>query len=225
VKAHRFGFGVRRPTMGSRSCHCSGPVRLRRLTLEPLEDRRMLAILMVDADAAPGGLGQAWDSAYNDLQDALTQAAALNANADGTDDIEAVWIAEGAYKPSALLETGNARSASFSLLDGVTLYGGFAGIETTLSARDWSTHVTTLSGDLGVSGDNSDNAYTVVFGDATVEAGMDGVSIIEGNADGVYDASHPEGSSGGGLCSGGTVTANGGTTAHGQTATIFMHIS
>lgn len=129
----------------------------------------MLSVLHVDAAALAGGDGLAWGSAYDDLQDAFTQAATLNTDGDTTNDVEAVWIAEGTYTPSALLESGDARSASFSLLDDVTLYGGFVGTETTLDARDWSTHVTTLSGDLGTLDDNSDNAYTVVYCGENIE--------------------------------------------------------
>ena len=86
----------------------------RRLRCEPLEDRRMLAVLMVDADAAPGGDGLAWGSAYNDLQGALSQAAVLNVDGDTLNDIDQIWIAEGSYTPSDELEPSDARSASFS---------------------------------------------------------------------------------------------------------------
>ena len=176
------------------------------LRLEPLEDRRMLAVLMVDADAEAGGNGQAWGSAYNDLQNALTEAAVVNADADDTNDVDAIWIAEGTYKPTALLESGDARSASFSLLDGVTLFGGFAGNETTLDDRDWSTHVTMVSGDLGTLDDSTDNAYTVVYCGENIEAVIDGVWIYDGNADGAFDLSHPYRRQGGGIYTCGTLT-------------------
>ncbi|MCX7424360.1 MAG: right-handed parallel beta-helix repeat-containing protein [Planctomycetia bacterium] len=170
----------------------------------------MLAILMVNADATSGGDGSAWDSAYHDLQDALTQAAALNADAVATNDVDQIWIAEGTYTPSAELETGDARSASFSLVDGVTLYGGFAGTETTLDARDWAAHVTTLSGDLGTAGDNADNAYTVVYCGESIEAAIDGIAIIGGNANANSwnNPSHPERISGGGIFNSGTLTVS-----------------
>ena len=91
----------------------------RQLRCEPLEDRRMLSItLFVDADAAPSGDGLAWGSAFNDLQTALDQAAIYNADAIAANDVDQIWIAEGTYKPTAELEPGDARSASFSLLDG-----------------------------------------------------------------------------------------------------------
>ena len=188
-----------RPTAPSRGAF------LRRLRCEPLEDRRMLSVLFVDDDAGPGGDGAAWESAYDDLQDALSQAATINADGDSGNDVDQIWIAEGVYKPSAELEPGDPRSASFSLLRDVALYGGFAGTEATLEERDVSAHVTTLSGDLGVAGDVADNAYTVVYCGEDVEAAVDGVWVTGGNADGSYDSNHPERCRGGGIYSVGTL--------------------
>ena len=145
----------------------------------------MLSVLFVDDDAASSGDGAAWATAYDYLQDALSQAATVNSDDDTGNDVDQIWIAEGVYRPSAELEAGDPRSATFSLVDGVTLYGGFAGAETTLGERDWAAHETVLSGDLGLVDDASDNAYTVVYcGEDTVTAGLDGVSVTGGNADG-----------------------------------------
>jgi hypothetical protein len=213
MSSHRDKGPRRRATGVSRE---SGRVGVRqspflhRLRVEPLEDRRMLAVLMVDADAMSGGDGLAWASAYNDLQAALAQAAVLNADAVADNNIDQIWIAEGTYRPSAELEPGDARSASFSLVKGVTLYGGFAGNETTLAARDWAAHITTLSGDLGTRGDNSDNACTVVYCAASAVAGIDGISVVDGNAD-WYDLTHPERFVGGGIYSAGTLTVTNST--------------
>ena len=179
----------------------------RPLRVEPLEDRRMLSVtLFVDADAPTGGDGLAWDSAYHDLQAALDAAGTRNADSVAENDVDQIWIAEGVYRPSAELEAGDPRSATFSLVDGVTLHGGFSGTETALEGRDWSVHVTTLSGDLGTVDDSSDNAYTVVYCGDGVEAGVDGVWVVDGNADGRYDAGRPERRSGGGICSFGALT-------------------
>ena len=88
---------------------------------------------------------------------------------------------------------------SFSLLHGVTLYGGFVGDETMLDARNMYSHVTTLSGDLGILDDNFDNANTVVYCGEYIEAAIDGISISGGNAKGFYDYEHPYKQSGGGI--------------------------
>ena len=102
--------------------------------------------LYVDADVSVPGDGLSWSTALLDLQEALSEAAARNTDTDPANDIDQIWIAEGIYMPSAELEPGDARSAAFSLLDGVAMYGGFAGTETIIEERDISAHVTTLSG-------------------------------------------------------------------------------
>ena len=179
----------------------------RRLKVEPLEDRRMLSVLFVDGDAAAGGDGSAWGSAYRDLEDALSEARTLNSDADAGNNVDQIWIAEGVYRPSAELEPGDARSASFSLVDGVTLYGGFEGVEAVLGARDLEAgYETVLSGDIGVTGDTSDNAQSVVFCEENITATLDGLTIVQGNADGSYDTEHLERECGGGIFSLGTLS-------------------
>ena len=174
--------------------------------LEHLEDRRMLSVtLFVDGDAQAGGDGLGWETAYDNIQSALESAAAFNEDQVAENDVDAIWIAEGVYRPTAELEPGDARSASFSLLDGVALYGGFAGTETAPEERDWAAHETVLSGDLGVAGDASDNAYTVVYCGENVTAGLDGVSVTGGNADGDYDRHYPERTHGSGIFNSGTL--------------------
>ena len=54
----------------------------RQLRCEPLEDRRMLSVLFVDDDAASGGDGLAWGTAFDDLQDALSWAETFNGDGD-----------------------------------------------------------------------------------------------------------------------------------------------
>ena len=94
----------------------------------------------------------------------------------------------------------------------MTLYGGFGGTETALEGRDWSAHLTTLSGDLGTFDDSSDNAYTVVYCGEDVEAGVDGVWIVDGMADGSYSSTYPERGYGGGIyCYRGTLTVTNST--------------
>ncbi len=142
----------------------------------------MLATLMVNETAASGGDGTTWNTAFDDLQFALTHADTLNNDVDSSNDIDQIWIAEGIYRPTRTTDASVARSATFTLVHGVTLYGGFAGTEMTLDERDPVRHWTTLSGDLGVQGDATDNAYHVVTVDAGITAGLDTLSIVNGSS-------------------------------------------
>jgi hypothetical protein len=130
---------------------------------------------------APGGTAtgscDSWANACASLSYALTLADA--------DDL--IWVAEGTYLPDP---TGLAdpRTATFQLENGVTIHGGFAGTESTPSARTPG-HVTILSGDLsGDDGagfaDNGENAYHVVTGSGTdATAVLDRVTVSGGNGE------------------------------------------
>lgn len=113
--------------------------------------------------------------------------AALDRAASGNE----IWVMTGTYKTTLI----NDRDASFVLVNGVALYGGFDGTEIEREQRDWVGNPTTLSGDIGAPGDPSDNSYHVVYGtalDATTI--LDGLTITAGVADG-FDQQH----NGGGL--------------------------
>ena len=104
-------------------------------------------------------------------------------------------MAQGAYQPDRNEKTPDGtgdRVASFQLVNGVALMGGYAGIGADdPDERDIDLFETTLSGDLsGDDGDdfqsNDENSYHVVIGSAAGEAGMvEGFTISGGNADGV----------------------------------------
>ena len=130
---------------------------------------RAPTVRFVDADAAPGGDGLSWPTAFDDLQDAL-------AAAQPGDE---VWIAEGLYTPTE----GSDRTATFALASGVALYGGFDGTETEREERDWTLHASVLSGDVGVPSDEDDNAYHVVTAPDTDPATtLDGLIVEWGRA-------------------------------------------
>lgn len=99
-------------------------------------------VYYVKPTASGDGSGSSWANATSDLGNAMS-----HANAE-------VWVAAGTYRPTA----GSDRTASFSLADGVRVFGGFAGSETTRAARNWKTNVTIISGDIGTPGDSSDNS-------------------------------------------------------------------
>ncbi|UCE60461.1 MAG: hypothetical protein JSU63_01680 [Phycisphaerales bacterium] len=124
-------------------------------------------IIYVDANATGQNTGQSWTSAYVDLQDALV----LAAMAGGT--IEEIWVAAGTYTPT---DPNGDPTISFELVDGVALYGGFAGGETSLNQRSFNTNQTILSGNLG--GTLSVNVVRATGTDET--AVVDGFTITGG---------------------------------------------
>lgn len=119
-------------------------------------------------DAAKGGDGKSWASAFEFLKDAF--------DASGSGD--EVWVAKGTYKPT----TGSDRTIAFILPSGVEVYGGFpAGSgEPSWADRDWLENTTTLSGDID-SGGNEDCYHVVKGADKAV---LDGFVISGGRADG-----------------------------------------
>ncbi len=130
----------------------------------------------VDADAAAGGDGTTWATAYNELQAALADVDVQRAA------VPEIWVAAGTYVP------GTQRADTMELPEGVAILGGFAGDETSAGARDPSANVCVLSGDIGTGGDASDNSFHVVTA-VGVSSGavLDGFTITGGNANGGGD--------------------------------------
>ena len=96
----------------------------------------------VDDDAEAGGDGSSWESAFRHLQDALAVATA------GSE----VHVAGGVYRPDRSADypmgTGD-RAASFELIDGVALLGGYGGTDALCpDRRDPGQYESILSGDL-----------------------------------------------------------------------------
>ncbi|BCS95388.1 hypothetical protein DSLASN_10200 [Desulfoluna limicola] len=156
------------------------------------------------------GSGTSWDNAFGDLQSAVYYAATG----------ETLWIQGGTYIPTQapnnetvapertvvwndvtktydvvapVIPPADPRVRHFSLKPGVTLAGGFAGTETSLSQRDVVANPTILSGDLGQDDIASneatlaDNAYHVIYHPADDSSWMDvatldGILITGGNA-------------------------------------------
>lgn len=95
----------------------------------------------VDDDGDPGNGCTSWADACPELQTALGLAVA-------GDDI---WVATGSYTPDYDVEAGQHtgdREATFDLIRGVTLNGGFDGTEMKLEDRARLFDETVLSGDL-----------------------------------------------------------------------------
>ena len=88
-------------------------------------------IRYVKPTATGTGDGSSWDNASGDLQKMIDELAQNNPqNLPGE-----VWVAAGTYAPQSQLISGTAYSASFRMRDGISVYGGFAGTETTKQER------------------------------------------------------------------------------------------
>ncbi|MHC4740456.1 MAG: hypothetical protein ACYS8Z_00940 [Planctomycetota bacterium] len=164
------------------------------------------AVIYVDADS-PGGDGSSWAAAFKYLQNAL-------ATADVNDEIR---VARGTYVPdqNSVNPAGSGdRLATFQLISGVGLYGGYSGYgEAEPDARDVREFETILSGDLlgndigealpieyATERTRAENSCNVVTARGTDErAVLDGFTITAGQADGSDD--HHGG--GGGMCNDG----------------------
>ncbi len=133
-------------------------------------------IRFVDSEAEGSNTGVNWKDAFRDLQDALDDARAG----------DEIWVASGVYRPDG--GTGDP-AATFQLLNNVEIYGGFAGHESDLDARDPKANLTTLSGDWP-----GPNAHHVVTGSLTnASAVLDGFVVTRGVA------SSPPNQNGGGM--------------------------
>jgi hypothetical protein len=146
-------------------------------------------IIFVDKDAIGTSTGLDWTNAYTNLQDALTVAIS------GTQ----IWVAEGVYYPDeGASQINDSVTSTFVLTDGVALYGGFIGVETSFDERDWEMHITVLSGDLeqnditdpnGVTTTTENitgtNAFHVIYSTSVTETAIvDGFTITAGQANG-----------------------------------------
>jgi len=153
-------------------------------------------ILYVDADAKGAGTGFNWADAFTSLQDAL---AAARTNPPITE----IRVAQGIYKPdNGAEQTPGGRDASFELVNGVALKGGYAGWgEIDPDERDIAGYETILSGDLNgddeVVGDvcdllteptRAENSFHVVVGSCDFpdcepdsNTSFDGFTVTVGN--------------------------------------------
>jgi len=118
-------------------------------TIMPLFDETKGGIIYVDQDASGAGNGTSWSDSFTDLESALQVAQS------GTE----IWVAEGVYIPSNQTNQFEVRSKTFQLPNGIALYGGFDGTETSIDQRDWTTNPTILSGDLEGNDENGDGNF------------------------------------------------------------------
>ena len=151
--------------------------------------------LYVDADATGTGDGSSWENAFTDLQSALQQTELGLA--------DEVWVASGIYSP------GDNLTDTFTIVDGVTVVGGFSGGEADISERKANYHAiapTILDGDY-------DDDSATSYGDATANYSvvtftgsgiLDGFTITGGNESRAPSAVNANGVGGGIKIDGGT---------------------
>ncbi len=132
------------------------------------------SIIYVNLNAKGLNNGKSWNDAFSDLQSALEKA-------ESGDEI---WVAAGVYKPT----TSRDRTLSFELENGVSIFGGFPVEGGDWDSRNWQQNITILSGDIGQTGNVSDNSYHVVTGNASIDNSsiLDGFTITSGNANSDY---------------------------------------
>ncbi len=131
-------------------------------------------VIHVRAGATGAGNGASWQDAFTRVE------SALDASVAGDE----IWVAQGTYTPTSV-------TSSFVLRSGVSVYGGFAGDESLRTERDWRTHPTILSGDIG----NDDTVDPSPFappwpnnvilttsnaGHVVVASGVDATTVIDG---------------------------------------------
>lgn len=81
------------------------------------------------------GDGTSWTNASGDIQRMIDELADNNPGGQPGE----VWIAKGEYEPQTQLISNASYSASFRMRDGISVYGGFAGGETSKTARTMKT--------------------------------------------------------------------------------------
>lgn len=136
----------------------------------------------VDDDAPLGGDGTSWSAAYKYLQDSLLAAS----NGDQ------IRIAGGTYKPDqdegGLVNSGD-RFAAFQLVNGVSIFGGYAGFANPENPDESNIglYETILSGDLDGNdtpdlANNGDNSLHVIKATNNVNVTLEGLTVSGGNA-------------------------------------------
>ncbi len=168
------------PSFGLENVYATDSVSTARLDQARLRSEAPTETVIYVDKRGNGSSGADWDNAFTNLQEAL----------DIAEDGDQIWVAAGVYTPTHQILLTDTRSATFTPVDGVQIFGGFKGDETSLSQREWQAHPSILSGDLN--GDdvvddfinNGENSYHVVTASNLnrIYTRLDGFIIQGGNA-------------------------------------------
>ena len=142
----------------------------------------------VDETASGGNTGLNWNDAFTTLQPAI-EAAQIG---------DSIFVAKGTYYPTSYngLEPGSPediRLKHFRMVEGVVILGSFIGNEVVntydFNLRDFENNRSVLSGDIGVTGDSTDNCYHIFYHPdglgLTNTAELNGFEITGAQADGI----------------------------------------
>lgn len=88
-------------------------------------------IRYVKMNGSDSNNGQSWDKAYASVQKAINDLALSQPGVPGE-----VWVAAGTYSPKTRLTDDSDSPASFRMYDGISVYGGFAGTESSKEDRE-----------------------------------------------------------------------------------------
>jgi hypothetical protein len=151
----------------------------------------------VDENAADGGYGSSWASAYKDLRSALNRANSL-LEQDGVDDLLVIDlnVAEGVYLPTdgaTAVEMEEPRTLSFRFSgyedpdDRLTIQGGWRGGEPFGSDPQGDVNATILSGKIDANQTRWSMHVLYADKDVTNNTLLKGFVITKGNANGFVD--------------------------------------
>jgi hypothetical protein len=127
-----------------------------------VEDTGYIQFMGFESTWATGrNTGTSWDDAYRNLPDALARAADCGSE---------IWVAEGTYRPSDTVLT-----ETFEIPAGVSVYGGFAGNETSREQRNILKYPTLLSGYIDET--SRENTVVTMNGNGAL---LDGFTVKEG---------------------------------------------
>ena len=132
----------------------------------------------VDQSAGGSRNGTSWSNAMQYLPMALGVASCR--------PIDSIFVATGSYLPTL---TTN-RLIAFNIPNNRSVYGGFPTGGSSFAMRNPSTNITTLSGDIGVANNISDNVYHILkVAPGQLGVILDGFTLSKGNANGTGDDS------------------------------------
>ena len=177
-----------------------GSIDIGAFEYQPVSSSR---IRYVNKDGTGDGTGSSWDNASANLQAMIDELAESGDGQPGE-----VWVAAGEYEPLTQLIPGTSHTASFRMRNGVSVYGGFAGGESSKTERKkvadgmpWQFVNKTILSAAYYSADNlefsnnkwtttSDSRHVVWFApmdgeaDFTLPTYLDGVTVRGGYAQG-----------------------------------------